>query len=136
MFLLDTNVISELRKSSTADRQVAAWAESVRRESMYISSVTVLEIERGILRVGRRDPRQAAILHDWLRTKLIERFSGRILSVDMDVALRCASLHVPDPKPELDAIIAATALVHGLILVTRNVSDFERTSVALLNPWD
>jgi toxin FitB len=136
MFLLDTNVISELRKSTTANQQVAAWAESVGVDTMFISVATILEIERGVLRVARRDPRQAIILHNWLRSTLMVQFSDRTIGMDAEIALACAPLHVPDPKPELDAIIAATALVRGLTVVTRNTPDFEGTGAALLNPWN
>lgn len=135
MFLLDTNVVSELRKAATAHPAVAAWAESVPFGRMFISVATVLEIERGILRIARRDERQGDALLAWLHKTVLRQFSDRILSVELDVALRCAALHVPDPRPELDALIAATALVHDLTLVTHNTKDFGPMGVKLFNPW-
>jgi predicted nucleic acid-binding protein len=138
MLLLDTNVVSELRKVrlGKADQQVAAWADSIDAGSLYISAMTVLELERGVLQMERRDPRQGAVIRLWLDTRVLPEFAGRILSVDAAVSIRCARLHVPDPRSERDALIAATALVHGMSVVTRNISDFQQTGVALLNPWD
>ncbi|MEQ1949943.1 type II toxin-antitoxin system VapC family toxin [Mesorhizobium sp. CN2-181] len=136
MFLLDTNVVSELRKASTAQPGVAAWAESVSLHEMFISVVTILEIERGILHIARRDRRQGEALQGWLHQTLIARFSGRVLDIAPAIALCCAALHVPDPRPELDALIAATGLVHDLTIVTRNTRDFEGTGAKLFNPWE
>ena len=135
MFLLDTNVLSELRKDATAHPAVAAWAESVALGRMFVSVATILEIERGILRIARRDVRQGEALKTWLHKTVLQQFSDRILPVELDVALSCAALHVPDPRPELDALIAATALVHDLTVVTRNTTDFEPMGVKLFNPW-
>jgi predicted nucleic acid-binding protein len=137
MFVLDTNVISELRKVrlGKADPHVTLWADSVDAGSLHISSITVLELELGVLQVERRDPRQGALLRTWLETLVLPEFQGRIFPVDTAVALRCARLHVPDPRAERDALIAATALVHGMTVVTRNLADFELTGVPLLNPW-
>ena len=137
MFLLDTNVISELRKIGTAhaDRHVAAWARQLDAASAYLSVVTVLELEIGAQQKERSDPRQGAVLRRWLEQKVLREFDGRILPVDQVVVLRCAALHVPDPKSFRDSLIAATALVHGMTVVTRNVDDFAATGVALLNPW-
>lgn len=137
MYLLDTNVVSELRKAKAgkADKNVRAWAESVLATSMFVSSITILELETGILLVERRDPTQGALLRTWLDGHVLPAFAGRILSIDVAVALRCAKLHVPDPRSDRDALIAATALVHGMTVVTRNVADFELTGVAILNPW-
>ncbi len=137
MYLLDTNVISELRKakSGKANSKVTAWAESVAANSLFLSAITILELETGVLLVERRDPPQGAILRAWLESRVLPAFSGRILSVDTAVALRCAKLHVPDPRSDRDALIAATALVHGLTVVTRNVADFEVTGTELFNPW-
>lgn len=135
MFLLDTNVVSELRKFEKTHPSVVAWAESAAVEQMHVSVLTILEIERGILQIARRDRHQGVALHEWLHRTLISQFAGRILDVGLNVALRCAALHVPDPKPELDAMIAATALVHDLTVVTRNTRDFEGTGVKLFNPW-
>ncbi|MFJ2487829.1 type II toxin-antitoxin system VapC family toxin [Pseudomonas sp. NPDC087639] len=134
MFLLDTNVISELRKPQ-ADKQVVAWANSIPAANLYLSAMTVLELETGILRIERRAPPQGGLLRNWLERHVKPAFSGRILSVDSAVATRCAQLHVPDRSNECDALIAATALVHGLTVVTRNVADFEMSGVHLINPW-
>jgi len=137
MFLVDTNVISEFRKlrSGKADIRVEKWADSVDVASLYLSAMTVFELELGVLRIERRDQKQAAALRTWLETQVLTEFNSRILPVDTALALRCAKLHVPDPRAERDALIAATALVHGMTVVTRNVSDFEATGVSLLNPW-
>jgi predicted nucleic acid-binding protein len=138
MFVLDTNVVSELRKIRVgkADPHVAQWADSVDAGSLHISSITVLELERGVLLLERKDPRQGAILRTWLDTLVLPEFTGRIFPVDTAVAQRCARLHVPDPRAERDALIAATALVHGMTVVTRNLADFVATGVPLLNPWN
>ncbi|WP_413794770.1 MULTISPECIES: type II toxin-antitoxin system VapC family toxin [unclassified Pseudomonas] len=135
MYLLDTNVISELRKPQ-ADKNVQAWARSVAPPSLYVSAITVLELETGVLRFERKDPNQGSRLRAWLDDHVLPAFAGRILPVDRAVALRCARLHVPDRSNECDALIAATALIHGLTVVTRNIADFEASGVALLNPWD
>lgn len=138
MFVLDTNVVSELRKirSGKADPNVAQWADSVDAGSLHISAITVLELEIGILRIERKDPEQGDVLRTWLDTLVLPAFNGRIFPVDTAVAQRCGRLHVPDSRSERDALIAATALVHGMTVVTRNVADFEPTGVPLLNPWD
>lgn len=137
MYLLDTNVVSELRKAKAgkADQNVRAWAESVSAASLFLSVVTILELETGILLVERRDPSQGAVLRAWLDGHVLPAFSGRILAVDTAVAQRCAKLHIPDPRSDRDALIAATALVHGMTVVTRNVADFAPTGVDILNPW-
>ncbi|MHA3738961.1 PIN domain-containing protein [Pseudomonas sp. Eth.TT006] len=135
MYLLDTNVISELRKPQ-ADSNVVSWANSVSAPRLYISAITLKELETGVLRMERRDPAQGKLLRSWLIRHVMPAFEARILPVDAAVALRCASLHVPDQANESDALIAATALVHGLTVVTRNVSDFQASGVALINPWD
>jgi predicted nucleic acid-binding protein len=135
MYLLDTNVISELRRSGRAHPGVAQWASEVSPAALHLSVITVLEIERGILLLQRRDKAQAALIQYWFETQVLPAFSGRILSVDVPAARACARLHVPDPVPERDAMIAAAAIVHGLTLVTRNVADFDGTGVAVFNPW-
>ena len=137
MYLLDTNVVSELRraKAGKADPRVVAWAASVPVVSLFVSVVTVLELEWGVLRIERRDSAQGALLRAWLEEQVLPTFSGRILPVDVTVARRCARLHVPDPRSERDALIAATALTHGLIVVTRNVVDFRPTGVETFDPW-
>jgi predicted nucleic acid-binding protein len=138
MFVLDTNVVSELRKvrSGKADANVAAWADSADAIDMYVSAITILELKLGVLLKERSDTAQGAILRAWLENRVLPEFAERILPIDTEVAQCCASLHVPDPRPEREALIAATALVHGMIVVTRNLADFEPTGVKLLNPWD
>ena len=137
MYLLDTNVVSELRKvgSGKADAQVVAWAQSVETAALYLSAISLLELELGVLQIERRDPAQGAMLRAWLDGQVAPAFAGRILAVDAHVARSCARLHVPDPRAERDALIAATGLTHGMTIVTRNTADFEATGVAVLNPW-
>jgi len=137
MYLLDTNALSELRKrrSGKMSPAVEAWAGSVDQVDMYLSVITIMEIELGIALLERRDARQAGVLRLWLHDKVMPAFAGRILPVDTTIALRCARLHVPDTKSERDAWIAATGLVHDLTIVTRNVVDFAGTDVTLLDPW-
>jgi predicted nucleic acid-binding protein len=137
MYLLDTNALSELRKrrSGKISAAVEAWAGSVDQADMFLSVITIMEIELGIALLERRDTRQAGVLRLWLHDKVMPAFAGRILPVDTTIALRCARLHVPDTKSERDAWIAATGLVHDLTIVTRNVVDFAGTDVTLLDPW-
>jgi predicted nucleic acid-binding protein len=137
MFLLDTNVISELRKARAgkADRNVAAWARTVPAGSLFLSAIVIQELEIGVLLAERRDPPKGAILRAWLDGHVLPAFSERILPVDTHVARRSAALHVPDPRPLRDGLIAATALVHAMTVVTRNLADFAPTGVPLLNPW-
>ena len=135
MFLLDTNVISELRRPDKADRNVVDWAGAIPAANFFLSAISILEIELGALLIARRDAAQGAVLRAWIDDQILPRFEGRILAVDTAVAQKCARLHVPDPQAERDALIAATALVHGLTVVTRNVADFASTGAAVLNPW-
>jgi toxin FitB len=136
MFLLDTNVISELRRPNRAHPKVAAWSDGVRQAELFLSVVTILEIELGILMLERRDQAQGAVLRTWMNQYILPAFAGRILPVDTAVALRCAGLHVPNRRSDRDAMIAATALVHEFTVVTRNVADFQLTGANLLNPWE
>ncbi|WP_295924095.1 type II toxin-antitoxin system VapC family toxin [uncultured Xanthomonas sp.] len=138
MYVLDTNVLSELRKVrlGKADANVAAWAESVDAADLFISAITVMELELGVLSIERKDATQGAMLRSWLEQHVLPEFSGRTLPIDTAVAQRCARLHVPDKRGERDALIAATALVHGMAVVTRNVFDFEPTGVLIVNAWE
>ena len=136
MYILDTNVVSELRKAKKAHQNVKKWAQPLPAASLYISAISVLELEIGILLIERRDQQQGRILRAWMDRHVLPTFSGRILAIDTAVAQRCAMLHVPNPRSDRDALIAATALVHGLTVATRNVADFERMEVAVLNPWE
>ena len=137
MYLLDTNVISELRKakSKNIDKNVAKWAQKISAASLFLSVITILEIETAILSVERRDSSQGALLRTWMDTHVLPTFSERILPLDVAVAQRCAKLHIPDRKSDRDAIIAATAMVHGMIVVTRNIKDYDQTGVEFVNPW-
>ncbi len=138
MFVLDTNVVSELRKVRVgkADLNVAAWVESVDAAELFVSAITIMELELGVLSIERKDATQGAMLRSWLEQRVLPEFSGRTLPIDTAVAQRCAQLHVPNKRGERDALIAATALVHGMTVVTRNVADFEPTGVAVINPWE
>ncbi len=136
MFVLDTDVISHLRRPDRAHPNVITWASSTPFTLHFISCITLHEIERGILSMERKDAVQGAVLRAWMNGQILTRFAGRILPIDIAVAQRCARLHVPDAKPERDAFIAATALVHGMTVVTRNVGDFQSTGVEVLNPWE
>jgi predicted nucleic acid-binding protein len=135
MYLVDTNVISELRNARIANASVSSWAKGVRPEGWFLSAMTIFELERGVLKALRKDRSKGVILRSWLDERILPEFRGRVLPVDTNVALRCAALHVPDPRPERDAMIAATALVHGLTLATRNTKDFEGCGVPVFNPW-
>lgn len=138
MYVLDTNVVSELRKAKAgrADVNVTAWARGVPVGALFLSVISILELERDVLLLERRDTRQGVVLRTWLEEHVLSAFAGRVLPITADVTRRCAALHVPDPRAERDALIAATALVHDMTVVTRAVSDFNATGVALLNPWD
>ena len=137
MFVLDTNVLSAWR-GRQADPSVATWCLQQDSGDFHISVLTLMELEIGVLRMERRDARQGAELWRWLSRRIRPEFSvpGRTPPVDAAVALRCAQLHAPDPRPERDALIAATALVHGMTVVTRDIRDFEPMGVRTVNPWE
>jgi predicted nucleic acid-binding protein len=138
MYLLDTNVISEFRKSADGriNKSVKRWADEISPDLMFISAISVLELEIGVLQIERRDKKQGLILRKWLNKNVLPAFLDRVLPVDLAVAQRCASLHVPNPKSERDAMIAATAIEHRMTIVTRNVSDFSQSGVKIFDPWD
>jgi toxin FitB len=136
MYLVDTNVVSELRKAKNAHPRVRAWAQAIPAASLYLSVISVLELEIGILLLERRDRRQGGVLRAWMDAHVLPTFSDRILAVDTPVAQRCAALHVPNPRSDRDALIAATALVHDMTVATRNVSHFQPMGVAVVNPWE
>jgi len=137
MYLLDTNVISEIRKIrfGSANKNVAKWADDVDARELYLSVITVEELEIGVLLLERRDPKQGTVLRAWLDQQVLPAFEGRILEIDMAIVLRSAHLHVPNPKPLRDGLIAATALVHSMTVVTRNVDDFKMSGVKIFDPW-
>ncbi len=137
MYLLDTNVISELRKASVgkANPNVLAWANTVNADELYISVVSLMELEIGIKSLERKDNHQGLLLRSWFEKQVIPEFTERTLVIDAPVALRCADLHVPDKRSERDAFIAAIALTHAMTVVTRNTKDFQQTGVQLIDPW-
>ncbi|MEN9316308.1 MAG: hypothetical protein RIS35_2701 [Pseudomonadota bacterium] len=136
MFLLDTNVLSELRRRDRTDPAVAAWADAVDQRDLFLSVVTILELEMGVLSVARRDASQGALLRRWLDDRVLPAFDGRILGIDTEVARACARLHMPDRRAERDALMGAAAVTHRLTIVTRNVADFAPMGIGILNPWD
>lgn len=136
-YLLDTNVISELRKpAGRASTNVRVWAGRQRTSDLSISVITVMEIEIGVARLERRDSKQGDVLRKWLERDLLAAFATRVLPVDLAVVRRASAMHVPDPRPGRDVLIAATALSLNLVVVTRNIADFQPLGVDLLNPWD
>lgn len=139
MFVLDTNVISELRKARAgkANRGVTEWAKKTPAALMFMSVISFLEIEHGVLLVERRDPAQGNLLRAWLDGSVVPAFQDRMLAVSADIARCAAAFHVPNPAPFRDGLIAATTQQHDMVLVTRNVRDFERfTEVKVTNPWN
>jgi predicted nucleic acid-binding protein len=138
MYLLDTNVLSELRKGARglADANVLAWTTTVDAASLFVSVITIMELELGVVAIERKDATQGGKLRSWLERQVLREFAERTLAIDTAVARRCGRLHVPDKRGERDALIAATALVHRMVVVTRNVRDFAGLGVRVLNPWD
>lgn len=138
MYVLDTNIVSEIRKIKTgkADPGVAAWTRQVATGLTYISAITIQELEHGVLLAERRDPTAGTILRSWLDNDVYKAFEQRILPIYAKVARLAAALHVPNPAPFNDALIAATAIANGMAVVTRNASDYERfNQLQVLNPW-
>jgi len=141
MYLLDSNILSELRKAPTgrANLGVLAWAKTIPAQSMFISAITLMELEKGIQLKARQDPMAGSVLRLWMTQRVLPTFRGRVLPVDEAVAVENARFHVPDPRPLADSLIAATAKVHSLCVVTRNVRDFEsfhqEHGLQILNPW-
>jgi predicted nucleic acid-binding protein len=138
MYVLDTNVVSELRKvrSGKANPGLAEWADHVPSAALFISAITIHELEHGVLLMERSDAKQGAVLRAWLDQSFTAAFADRVLAVDERVARRAASLHVPNPVPFRDALIGGTALAHGMAIVTRDVKDFGRfEGLEVLNPW-
>lgn len=137
MYLLDTNVVSELRKVSSgkASAGVAAWARDVPGHAMFVSVISLQELEHDVLLFERRNVAQGGLLREWLDRSVVAAFDGRFLAVTADIARLAATYHVPHPAPFRDALMAATAAIHGFSVVTRDASDFERFGVEIVNPW-
>ena len=135
MYLIDTNVISELRKGSRAHPSVLRWNAQIPLHIQWISSISIFELELGVERIKTRDPEQWKHLRSWLDHQVMPAFQGRIIAFDQEIAQTCAQLHIPNPQPERDSMIGATALQKKLTVVTRNISDFQSMGCALLNPW-
>jgi toxin FitB len=133
-YLLDTNVISELRRGERADQNVKAWFSELADEEIFLSVLTMGEVRRGVENVRRRDPKAAAALDSWL-ARLGEAHRDRILPVDRAIAEEWGRMNVPDPLPVVDGLLAATAKVIGLTFATRNVADVEDSGVELLDPF-
>jgi predicted nucleic acid-binding protein len=135
MFILDTNVVSELRKGGKADRNVVQWSATQEPETQFLSAITVFEIEIGILKLAAKDERGSTLLSNWLRNSLLAHFENRILPLDHACALHFAHLMHPRTRPYRDAMIAATAMAHGCTIVTRNIRDFQDLPLPLIDPW-
>jgi toxin FitB len=135
-YLLDTNVVSETRRRAAMHPSVAAWLGSMPPAQLFISSITVFEIQRGVQKVGRRDAERAAQLSSWLRTQVLPAFDGRVLGLDASAALHAAALHAGRARLDADRLVAAIALAHDKIIATRNVRDFEGLGVRLVDPWE
>jgi toxin FitB len=133
-YLIDTNVVSELRKRAP-NRNVVEWYESVASSAIYLSALTIGEIRMGVERVRRKDPQHADTLATWLHG-LHATYGDRIVDVDAAIAEEWGCLNIPDPLPTIDGLLAATAMTRGWVLVTRNVADLHRCGVRLLNPFD
>jgi len=138
MFLLDTNVISELRRarSNQANKHVVKWAQKIPSNQLYISAITVLELEMGVLAKERSDEAQGEVLRKWLNQSVLPAFAERTLVFDGEIAKCCAALHIPDRRSERDAMIAATGITKNMTVVTRNLKDFINTCVKLVDPWE
>ncbi|GAA1084845.1 type II toxin-antitoxin system VapC family toxin [Tsukamurella spumae] len=135
-YLLDTNVLSELRRPALADPRVVRWARGQDSSRHFISVLTLMEIERGIVKKERTDARAGAVLRKWFDDDVLSRFAERTIPVDRLIARLTAQLPSPDPLPGNDSLIAGTAIIHGLTVVTRNTKHFESTGVPMVNPWE
>jgi predicted nucleic acid-binding protein len=134
-YLVDTNVISEVRKGPRCDKSVMSWWMGIPPESIFLSVLTIGEIRKGVENIRRRDGRSASALESWL-LQIIRHFRDQILPIELEIVEEWGWMSIPNPLPVVDGLLAATAKVRGLTLVTRNIADMERADVSLLNPWE
>lgn len=136
MYVLDTNLVSEIRKvPAKKNPAVQRWLEQQYSDQLFITSITVYELEVGVQRLARKDSAQATLIGDWLHGTLLPGFEGRVLDLDLESSLIAATYQVPDPRPSADCFIAAITQRHHMKLVTRNTKDFLAMNIPLINPW-
>lgn len=135
MYVLDTNVISELRRPDRADPMVRAWVKGISPADLFTTSINLMELRTGALRLAHRNDPRGPVIQDWVENYVMKAFTGRVLSIDEAVGLRCAEMHVPVTRPYRDSLIAAAAIVHRMTVVTRNLADFQPMGVPTINPW-
>ena len=136
MYLLDTSVLSVLRSPGEEDAKLVAWASQQQTFNLYVSSISILELKLAILQKRKISPGEGEVLNTWLQKQVLQGFKGRVVAFDGEMAEYCAALHVPNPKSERDAMIAATCLVKNLSLVTRHPSDYKHIKIQTINPWE
>ena len=134
-YLLDTNVVSALRKPER-NPAVRTWAVTIPPTDLFVAAHTIAEIERGVIAKERTDPPQGRILRAWLEDRVLPAFAGRVLSFDLPAARVLATYRVPEHAPDADAVIAAVAESNSMVVVTRNIRDFEPLGAPCLNPWE
>jgi toxin FitB len=134
-YLLDTNVVSEMRRRGAMHPKTAAWLGSIAPAQLYISSITIFEIERGVEKVALRDAKRGTELSTWLRRQVLPAFDGRVLTLDAEAALHAARLHAGRARLDADRLVAAIALAHAKVIVTRNVKDFAGLGVMVVDPF-
>ena len=136
MYLLDTSVLSVLRSPGEEDAKLVAWASQQQTFNLYVSSISILELKLAILQKRKISPGEGEVLNTWLQKQVLQGFKGWVVAFDGEMAEYCAALHVPNPKSERDAMIAATCLVKNLSLVTRHPLDYKHIKIQTIKPWE